>query len=187
MAKYQYGLDLDFLDSIEERVSVDSLLSGYLEKVKGEDSSNKDEDVKKYFSTKGKTLAEIICDEEKNHRDRMAEVVYEVAKKTGHIFPSIPQRLLEISFYALRPDDDWIYKEVSSNAIEYEVRDCELFNKLKEKAGDEEAKKMPCWNFCRTVSDIIYDKTGVRVKVSMKKSLANDNRCVIRAECYSEV
>lgn len=185
MGTFKYGLDLDFLDSLENRLSVDSLLSGYQSEVKGKKIEEKDSTAKKYFAKTGEDFAEMICLEEGEHRDRMAETIYEIAEKTGHIFPSVPQRLFEISMNAMRPGDEWIYREVSKNAIVYEVKKCEIYDKLSKTAGEKETKKMPCWNFCRCLSDTIYSKTGVRVKVTMEKSLAEDHRCVVRAECYS--
>ena len=185
MGKIKYGLDLDFLDSLENRVSVDSILADYTSQVKDKKNEEKDLMSKKYFSETGTKFAQMICNEESEHRDRMAETIYEVAEKTGHIFPSVPQRLFEISMHALRPGDEWNYREISQNAIVYEVKECEIYDKLCETAGEEEAKKMPCWNFCRTLCDEIYSKTGVRVKVSMEKSIADDHRCIVRAENHS--
>jgi len=185
MGKVNYGLDLDFLDSIEDRFAVNTLVSGYKSFLKDKSSDTQETGAKMFFSDFGKKLAATICSEEAEHRDRMAETIYEIAEKTGHIFPSVPQRLFEISMIALRPEDKWNYREISQNAIVYEVTKCAIYDKLMADTGEDNVKKMPCWNFCRTLCDEIYSKTGVRVKVSMEKSIADDHRCIVRAENYS--
>jgi len=180
MGKYAFGIPDEFLDILEKEFSIKAVVGKYEEDAKGK--VNKGDIAQKVFGDYGRNLADRIIELEGNFRDNTAKVIYEVAAKTGHVFPSVPQRLLEIGFNALRPFDEWKYREVSHKSLVIEVKDCTINKGLKEEIGEGEAKQIPCRSLCLGFSDELFKKLGLKVELSMTKSRPVEGCCCFRAD-----
>ena len=109
----KYFIDDSLFETLEKEFAVKGIAEKYASAIKGKSEKEADEIGEKLFKEYAGNFANRIMELEGNYRDRSAELIYEVAEKTGHKFPSIPQRLIEIALLSVRVEDKWRWKEIS--------------------------------------------------------------------------
>ena len=65
----------------------------------------------------------------------------------------------------------------NSRVLEYRIPQCALYNKIKEKCGDEVAQLMTCRNYCLTALETVRQHQGVEAVINMAKATATDGHC----------
>ena len=173
----KYFLEPEMLDILEKEFSVEALVSKYTSEMSGKKDNERDEIAQRVFGTYGKNLAKRILEIEGKYRDRVGEIIYEVAEKTGHLFPSAPQRLLEISFLGPRSDDEWNYKEISHKKIIHLVTHCSIYEALKDSMGEKEANLLPCRYADIATSSGIYEGLNLNVLFKMTGEMPKEGFC----------
>ena len=173
----KFYLEPEMLDILEQEFSVEALVSRYASEMSGKDENERDEIAQRIFGTYGKNLAKRILEMEGKYRDRIGEIIYEVAEKTGHFFPSAPQRLLEISFFGPRSDDGWSYKEISHKKLIHLITHCSIYQALKNSMGEKEANLLPCRYVDIATNTGIYEGLNLNVLFKMTGELPKDGFC----------
>jgi hypothetical protein len=187
--KYSYSLKGELMEMLEKEFSLASLVSSYQEVFESGDKSNGEEINERIFGDFGRRLADRICEVEGQYRDRSAEVVYMIAEKTGHSFPSIQQRLLEIAILAVMNENKTRFQEVSFKRLAYEVSRCVVNQALEKTLGKQISDSVPCRHLCLQFYEGICDNTGVgdMVNVHMPSKISDENgRCIFSAELTLE-
>lgn len=174
--EYKYHLEEELLTRLNREFDIQSLVNDYVKLAQDKNEEGKEKAAEEIFGKHGRDLAERIMQIEEKYRDRGAELVYEVAQKTGLLFPSVPQRLLEIALLSVRPDDYWDYLEISHKRLAYQVKSCTLYQALKDALGDL-AAKLPCRHACLGTSRGFYEALNLEVDLSMLAELPKDGRC----------
>lgn len=187
--KYSYSLSEELMALLEQEFPVDQLVAEY----KGilEDSAEVSERniEKELFGTFGCNLADRLCELESIYRDRSAEVLYEVAKKTGHSFPSIQQRILEMAYLAIMNENKIRFQEISFKRLAYEIGFCVVNRQLAEQIGSEVAGRVPCRYLCMELNRRICENTdiGNMVGVNMTSKISDEKgSCVFSTEMVLE-
>jgi len=186
---YSYSLSNELMTLLEQEFPIDQLVTGYKEALgNSEDAVEEDIDIE-IFGTFGRNLADRLCQVESGYRDRNAEVLYMVAQKTGHSFPSIQQRLLEMAYLAIMNENKIRFEEISFKRLAYGVSSCVLNRQLSEGIGPEVAGRIPCRHLCMELCKKICENTDVGnvVGVNMPAKISDENgRCVFSAELTLE-
>ncbi|RMF96120.1 MAG: hypothetical protein D6734_04345 [Candidatus Schekmanbacteria bacterium] len=173
----KYFIDEDYFESVNQAFPVSEVVKKFAEAVKGKSPEEADEAGKKIFEEYASALAKHILQTEKDVRDRTAELIYEVAEKTGHHFPSIPQRLIEMALLSTRLEDKWRWVCISYKRLAYSVKKCTVYDALVEAVGKEIADTLPCRHYCIALSETFYKELNMDVGVKMKAALPTDGHC----------
>jgi len=173
----KYFIDESLFEILEGEFQIKDIAKKYAEAIRDKSDKEADEIGEKLFKEYGINFANRILELEGNYRDRSAEVIYQVAEKTGHRFPSIPQRLIEIGLLSVRVEDKWRWKEISYKRLTYFVTLCTMNKALIETVGEKIANRLPCRHYCLSLSEEFYKKLGLDVGVRMTAELPKDGRC----------
>jgi len=187
--KYSYSLSAELMELLEQEFPLEPLVTQYKEALESSGGTGEKDVDKEIFGTFGLNLADRLCEVESGYRDRNAEIVYMIAQKTGHPFPSIQQRLLEIAYLATMNENKIQFQEISFKRLAYEVGDCVLNRQLAEEIGPEVAGRVPCRHLCTELNRRICDNTDVGnlIEVHMPSMISDEKgRCVISAELTLE-
>jgi len=176
-SNYKYYIEPEFLNLLEQEFDIKSLIEKYASEMKDKGDNERDEIAQRIFGTYGNNLAKRILELDGKYKDRIGEVINQVATKTGHIFPSVPQRLLEISFLGPRSDDEWSYKEVSHKHLTYLVKYCAINQALKAAMGEKEANLLPCRYVDTGTCTAFYEGLNLNVIFKMTAELPKNGFC----------
>ena len=173
----KYFIDESYFESIDNAFPVKSVISKFAEVAKGKSPEEADSAGKKMFEEYAANLAKHVLETEEGNRDRTAELIYEIAAQTGHYFPNVPQRLIEIVLLSTRLEDKWKWASVSFKRLSYSVKKCSVYEALVEAVGKEIADVLPCRHYCIALSEALYKGLNLDVGVKMKAALPKDGNC----------
>ena len=179
--KISYSLSHELMEILEQEFLIDQLVIRYKKTLEDAEEAQKGDIDKELFGTFGRNLADRLCELESDYRDRSAEVLYEVAQKTGHAFPSIQQRLLEMAYLAIMNKNKLRFQEISFKRLAYEVIVCTLNKQLAEDISPEVASRVPCRHLCMELNRKICENTDIGdvVGVNMPSKISDEIGCCI--------
>jgi len=175
--KKKYFIDESYFESIDNAFQVKGVVSKFAEVAKGKSPEEADDAGKKIFEEYAVNLGKHILETEEKERDRTAELIYEIAAQTGHYFPNVPQRLIEIALLSTRLGDKWKWSAISFKRLSYSVKKCTVHEALVEAVGKEFADVLPCRHYCIALSEALYEGLNMDVGVKMKAALPKDGHC----------
>lgn len=187
--KISYRLSAELMELLEQEFPIDQLVTRYKGALEDLGEALEGDIDKEIFGTFGRNLADRLCELESGYRDRNAEVLYMVAQQTGHPFPSIQQRLLEMAYLAIMNENKIRFQELSFKRLAYEVSFCKLNQQLVQETGPEVAGKIPCRHLCMALNRRICEKTDIGnvVGVSMPSKISDEKGgCVFSTEMILE-
>ncbi len=173
----KYFIDESYFESIDKAFPVKGVVDKFAEAAKGKSPEEADNAGKKIFEEYARNLGKHILETEEPQRDRTAELIYEIAGKTGHYFPNVPQRLIEIALLSTRLEDKWKWDSISFKRLSYSVKKCAVYEALVEAVGKETADVLPCRHYCIALGEAIYEGLGLDVGVKMKAAITKDGHC----------
>jgi hypothetical protein len=179
--KISYRLSDEFVELLEQEFPIDQLVTRYRGTLEDSEEAMEGDIDKELFGTFGRNLADRLCGLESNYRDRNAEVLYMVAQKTGHPFPSIQQRLLEMAYLAVMNENKIRFQEISFKRLAYEVSSCILNQQLAEETGPEVAGRIPCRHLCMELNKRVCENTDIGnvVEVKMPSKISDEKGCCV--------
>lgn len=133
-----------------------------------------------FFRRYGVRLAEKVLDAGKKYKDRTCEVMEEAAKKTGLVFPGIPQRYIEIWLLATRPQDKWRILESTTRRFVFAVQECSIHKEIAQKFPSTSG--LPCREGCLAFLNGIFPELGLSGKVEMVGDMEKDGNCCFCCE-----
>ena len=187
--KISYSLSDELVELLEQEFPIDQLITRYKRTLEKSEEALEGDIDKELFGTFGRNLADRLCELESDYRDRNAEVLYIVAQKTGHPFPSIQQRLLEMAYLSIMNENKIRFQEISFKRLAYEVGVCVLNQQLVKEIGPDVAERIPCRHLCLELNRGICENTDVGnvVGVSMPSKISEEkDGCVFSTEMILE-
>ena len=113
--------------------------------------------------------------------DRTIEVVMETVDRSGSqflVFPHLHQRYIEVAYLS---NQEFLKVPITLNnmyELKYRIPRCTVYNKIKEKAGEEFAKQMTCKNMCLAGLEAIQKQIPqTEVLISQPHETAKDRFC----------
>ncbi|MHB1126688.1 MAG: hypothetical protein ACYC2T_06970 [Bacillota bacterium] len=179
--EYDYDLHEELLNGIAASFDVANAVKEYAARIKGTSIEMAQKIGEDFFGAYGAGLIEKSIELGNQYRDRTAELIDEVARKTGVVFPAVPQRHLEAALLATRPTDKWQLNECNQKRIVYTVNQCSVYNALKEATGDVAEKALPCSSGCLSTLNTLFNKLDLNVKVEMEQKICQDGACKFKA------
>jgi len=135
------------------------------------------------FENYGKDLARKSIIRGEKNPDRTYEVMKQAIAKTGEMtFPLVPQRYIEIAYLSTQPFKRlWV---ISNNpkVFSYRLKECNTYQAIRQKYGEEVANKMICKSACFGMLDEIFLHFGFDVELSLETSMAETGSCQFRIE-----
>ncbi|MBW2366950.1 MAG: hypothetical protein JRH15_03590 [Deltaproteobacteria bacterium] len=179
--KISYSLSDELMVILEQEFLIDQLVIRYKKTLEDSEEAQKGDIDKELFGTFGRKLADRLCELELGYRDRSAEILYKVAQKTGHNFPSIQQRLLEMAYLAIMNKNKLRFQEISFKRLAYEVNFCVLNKQLAEEISPEVAGRIPCRHLCMELNRKICENTDIGgvARVNMPSMISGEKGCCI--------
>jgi hypothetical protein len=158
----------------------------FISKAKGKNAEQIKEMTKVVLDKYLQELSNSLANSAKDHMDRTGELVYQVAEKTGVVFPSIPQRLIELAFMSTRAEDKLIIPVSTSRTLTLRVSTCAAFNELKSKLGSEKAEDLPCKHGCIANSRYLFNALNIPVELKNIAKINEKDYCEFMFELQGQ-
>lgn len=124
----------------------------------------KEADKARYLSEAGRSVFAGFEALEKKYRDRTAEVMDEVAKRTGIYFPHVFQRYIEIFYIGTMPRNKYEIRVSTIKELKMLVHAC-TFKETLNAAGIDGGI---CKEFCMSAIDAVRNKLSLNVRIEIK-------------------
>lgn len=176
MEKYRFDLDDELIKDLSDEFNPLNFVKA-LELPNPEAS----EALSISFRNYGRDLARrsILRGEKKS--DRTYEVMKQAIEKTGEMkFPLLPQRFIEIAYLSTQPFKRLWVTSNSPKLFSYRLRECNIYQAIRQKYGEEVAKKMVCQSACFAMLNEIFLHFGLDIESSLETSMANAGSCQFR-------
>lgn len=160
--EYEYDLDDRLLAGLREEFEPKTFIKSLAKQLATVPENEQVTVYLQLLKTYAHDLAKRTIELGNKYKDRTAEVIEEVAAKTGISFPSLPQRFLEIAMLATRPEDKWKINEASTKRFIFTVNSCTFRQALVEELGHTYS----CHEGCLTLLETIYHELNLEVEVS---------------------
>ena len=177
---YSFDLNEDMIKIIREEFGAEGVASKLAEAIKGKAKNQVAKTGKELFEEYGQNWMKRVMQLSEEYPDRTIEMVMESVDRSGEqflIFPHVPQRLAEIAYLGTQ---EFLKLPVTLNnqwELAYRVPQCLLFNKIKEKCGEEVANLMTCQNGCLKALETIGQDIELDMVIDMIASTAKDGYC----------
>jgi len=177
---YSFDLNEDMIKLIREEFNADVVASKLAEAIKGKAKGDVEKVASALFEELGASWMRKTMQLGEEYSDRTIEMVKESVDRQGNQFmfwPHIPQRFVEIAYLGTQ---EFLKVPITLNnleVLEYRIPQCALFNKIKEKSGDEVANLMTCKNYCLTALETLHRDLDLEAVIDMAKSTAKDGYC----------
>jgi hypothetical protein len=177
---YSFDLNEDMVKLIREEYNADVVASKLAEAIKGKAKGEIEKVASALFEELGASWMRKTMQLGEEYSDRTIEMVKESVDRQGNQFmlwPHVPQRFIEIAYLSTQ---EFLKLPVTLNnleVLEYRIPQCALFNKIKEKSGDEVANLMTCKNYCLTALETLRRESDMEAVIDMAKATAKDGYC----------
>ena len=177
---YSFDLNEDMVSMIREEFNADAVSAMLVEAVGDKTGKDAKKAAEKLFTETGEKWMRKTIQLGEEYSDRTIEVVLETVDRNGEqfmVFPHVPQRFIEIGYLSTQ---DFMKVPTTLNNmtdLAYQIPQCALFNKVKEKCGDELANQMTCSNHCLAALDTIKKHLDMDVLIDQQASTATDGHC----------
>lgn len=177
---YSFDLNQDVIDLIREEFNADVVSDKLAEAIKGKPKGEIEKTGSDLFTELGEKWMRKSIQLGEEYSDRTIEVVLESVDRQGNqfmLFPHVPQRFVEIAYLGIQ---EFLKVPITLNNLEtlsYRIPQCALFNKIKEKSGEEVANLMTCKNYCRTALDTLRKHLEMDLLIDQLASTEKDGFC----------
>jgi len=177
---YSFDLNEDMVKLIREEYNADIVASKLAEAIKGKAKGDVEKAATALFEELGASWMRKTMQLGEEYSDRTIEMVKESVDRGSvqfMLWPHVPQRFIEIAYLSTQ---EFLKVPITLNnleVLEYRIPQCALFNKIKEKSGDEVANLMTCKSYCLTALDTVRRDSDLEAVIDMAKSTAKDGYC----------
>jgi hypothetical protein len=177
-APLSFDLNQEMLDMLGQRLDIQRPVSKLVEILAGKRGAEAEEAARGIFEDYGREWAGLTLQLGERHSDRTYQVLKEVVDRTGSFgFALIPQRFVEIAYLSTQQIRSLPIVENNNRRLAYEMRDCRIFEAVKERCGEAVANMMACRQACLTLVRSIYESLGLAAAIEMEASLPQDGCC----------
>lgn len=173
---YDYDLADELVEGMQQACGVEGVVQTVTESLQNVPDSEVYNVAEGLLGQQGIAVGQKCLELGQKYKDRTAEVMEEVAAKTGITFPSIPQRYLEIAILCSRPQDKWSLNAANVKELTYSVKECSLYKGFNDNKPDV-AAKMPCISYCSNLAQTIFDGLDIPVKNNVLANMAKNGYC----------
>jgi len=161
---YDYYIADEALKKLNEEFSLEKAIKEFASKAKesGEDSLKLGEH---FFGDYGEKAIRRAIELGDKYMDRQGEILKQVAEKTGHIFPHVPQRYLEIMIMGTRPTAKFYVYGNNTQVIDFTLPKCPGHELLKQNLDQKIADALPCQHACLSALNTLYKELKLSVEV----------------------
>ena len=180
---YSFDLNEDMIKLIREEFDAEVIASKFAEAISGKAINEVEQIGKGIFEDYGENWMKRTMQLGEKYSDRTIEVVKEAVDHTGTqflLFPHVPQRFVEIAYLSTQEYPKFLRLPIVLNnkdELAYKLPQCFLFNKIKEKCGDEVANLMTCKNCCLKALETLGKDLELDVVTNMEASMVKDGYC----------
>nr|MDO8133384.1 hypothetical protein [Candidatus Njordarchaeum guaymaensis] len=174
---YDYYFSDALLSRFAQNFRMDEIISKFISSVREKKTDQIENVAKQVLGEYSQKLTSFLVKSEKDSLDRTGEIMYQVAEKTGVIFPSIPQRLIELAFMSTRPQDRLLFPIATTKELVLRVAPCAAYSELKKNLGEEKVRGVPCKYGCIANSKTLFDGLRIAVKSEIKAKMSEKGYC----------
>ncbi len=177
---YSFELNEDMVNLIREEFNADVVAGKLAAAIKGKARGEVEKAASALFEELGESWMRRTMQVGEEYPDRTVEMVKESVDRQGNqflVWPHVPQRFMEIAYLSTQ---EFLKVPITLNnleVLEYRIPQCALFNKIKEKCGDDIATLMTCKNYCLKALETLHRDLDLDVIINMAKSTAKDGYC----------
>jgi len=177
---YSFELNMDMIQLIRDEFNAEVVAGKLAEAIKGKARGEVEKTASALFEELGESWMRKTMQLGDEYSDRTIEVVKESIDRQGTQFmlwPHVPQRFVEIAYLSTQ---EFLKVPITLNnldTLEYRIPQCALFNKIKEKCGDDVANLMTCKNYCLKALETLRRDLELDAIIDMAKSTAKDGYC----------
>ncbi|MBS7249314.1 MAG: hypothetical protein KIH08_01780 [Candidatus Freyarchaeota archaeon] len=172
---YDYYIADEVLKALGEEFSLEKTIREFASKIResGGDPLKRGE---QFFGEYGERAMKRAIELGDKYLDRQGEILKQVAQKTGHIFPHIPQRYLEIMIMGTRPTAKFYVYGNNTQTIDFALPKCPGYELLKQSLDQKTAEELPCRHACLSALSTLYKALKLPVEVEMVEKMP-ENPC----------
>jgi len=163
---YSFDLNEDMVQMLKKDFSADIVIDGLMAAIAGKKGEAEVKAAESFFKDMGEKWMRKTIQISDEYPDRTIEMVMETVDRHGKqflIFPHLHQRYVEVAYLALQ---DFLKVPITLNSaveLAYRIPRCTVYGKIKEKAGEDFAKKMTCGQLCMAGLATIQKQINVDV------------------------
>ena len=178
MEKYEFDLNEEIIKDLSEQFDPHKFV-----KTLGLSDPKALETISTSFKNYGRNLARQCIEKGEKKPDRTYEVMKKAIEKTGEMkVPFVPQRYIEIAYLSTQPFKRlWVISN-SPKVFSYRLKECNTYQAISQRYGEEVANKMICKSACFEMLDEIFSHFGFDIESSLETSMANAGSCQFRIE-----
>jgi hypothetical protein len=177
---YSFDLNEDMVQLLKNDFSADKIVTGLMAAVAGKKGEAEVKAAEAFFKDMGEKWMRKSIQLSDEYPDRTIEMVMETVDRQGKqflIFPHLHQRYVEVAYLAVQ---DFLKVPITlNNAVElaYRIPRCTVYAQIKEKAGEDFAKKMTCSEFCMAGLATIQKQINVDVLAQQIAKTTKEGFC----------
>lgn len=174
-----FELNEEMLNKIEEEFSPEKIASHVAEATAGKSPEEADRIGRDIFTQYGADLMQRSYELGEENPDRTYEVIKEAAESTGSFtFPLVPQRFIEIALLSVQHISTVPVIVNNAQQLVFRVNDCKIYQQIKDKSGEEMARRMACKSGCLKACETIFAQFGFNdVLIGMNAATNPDGFC----------
>jgi len=175
---YSFNLSQEMLGLLREEFDPPILVDRFAEAIAGQDVAEVKTTAEKMFREYGEHLMRKTMQLGEEYPDRTYEVLREAADQTGEmIFPLVLQRFIEIAYLSTQQFRLLPILENWAERLVYLVKDCYVFNSIKDRIGSETAEWMPCRHACLALCRTGWQGLDLDATIDLEAEMAKDGYC----------
>lgn len=180
---YSYELNPEMLKLLREEFDLDKTTTEFANSVKGKSADQAAEAGKAFFEDFGKRWMKKTHQLGDEYPDRTYEVLLQAIDKTdGWLkFALLPQRFIEIAYLSTQDLASMPIIENNTHRLIYRMTNCNMYQGLKDKCGEETANKLPCQHACLTACKTIHQDLDIDANITMDATIPKDGYCEFAA------
>lgn len=183
---YDYYFSDELLNEFSNRFRMQQVIDEFVSVAKGKNAEQIEGMAKLVLDKYLQELANSLANSAKDNVDRTGELVYQVAEKTGVVFPSIPQRLIELAFMSTRAEDKLAIPVSTSRMLTLRVSTCAAFNGLKSRLGEEKVEGLPCRHGCIANSSHLFSILNIPIELKNTAKINEKGYCEFTLELQGQ-
>ena len=178
--KYSFDLNEDMIKTLREEFNPEIIVTRVAEAVKGKTGTeieNTARGIWEEWAEKWMRRTMLLGEE---YPDRTIEIALEAVNHDGNqflFFPHVPQRFIEIAYLSIQQALKIPVIINNRSELAYGIPNCTVHKLIKEKAGEDVAKRMTCRHACFKALETLRQDLELDILISQPASTGTDGYC----------
>lgn len=181
--RYSFELHPEMLKRLGDEFNAEQVAARFVEAVRGKTSEEIEAVGREFFEAHGREWMEKTYQLGEEFPDRTYEVLLEAVDRTGGYlkFALVPQRFIEIAYLSTQEFSVLPIIENNHNRLIYRLNQCRLYNHIREKCGEETARRLVCRHGCLEACRTIHRILNLEARIRMTAALPEQGYCQFEA------